>query len=277
MNELLLMRLHEAILILYMISIACYFFDFVEKSRRLKRYGYLLLLSVFLLQSTSIILFIFIVGRIPIETINEGFYFFTWLIILISLILSKVIQTEFFIFLMNLIGFVFMMIHTFQPLDLSTGTTVSHMMNELLWIHVTLAIVSYVMFLIAALHAVLYLTQMHQLKQKKFNQKFFRISDLESLSRFVQVFSIIGCVMLLISLILGIYWGIIFEGAAIWVDSKVLGSLLLLIGYSVYIFLHQKNKLMMHRLMDLNIVLFLLLLINYLIVSRFSEFHQLFY
>lgn len=277
MNELLLMRLHEAILILYMISIACYFFDFVEKSRRLKRYGYLLLLSVFLLQSTSIILFIFIVGRIPIETINEGFYFFTWLIILISLILSKVIRTEFFIFLMNLIGFVFMMIHTFQPLDLSTGTTVSHMMNELLWIHVTLAIVSYVMFLIAALHAVLYLTQMHQLKQKKFNQKFFRISDLESLSRFVQVFSIIGCVMLLISLILGIYWGIIFEGASIWVDSKVLGSLLLLIGYSVYIFLHQKNKLMMHRLMDLNIVLFLLLLINYLIVSRFSEFHQLFY
>lgn len=277
MNELLLMRLHEAILILYMISIACYFFDFVEKSRRLKRYGYLLLLSVFLLQSTSIILFIFIVGRIPIETINEGFYFFTWLIILISLILSKVIRTEFFIFLMNLIGFVFMMIHTFQPLDLSTGTTVSHMMNELLWIHVTLAIVSYVMFLIAALHAVLYLTQMHQLKQKKFNQKFFRISDLESLSRFVQVFSIIGCVMLLISLILGIYWGIIFEGASIWVDSKVLGSLLLLIGYSFYIFLHQKNKLMMHRLMDLNIVLFLLLLINYLIVSRFSEFHQLFY
>ncbi len=277
MNELLLMRLHEAILILYMISIACYFFDFVEKSRRLKRYGYLLLLSVFLLQSTSIILFIFIVGRIPIETINEGFYFFTWLIILISLILSKVIRTEFFIFLMNLIGFVFMMIHTFQPLDLSTGTTVSHMMNELLWTHVTLAIVSYVMFLIAALHAVLYLTQMHQLKQKKFNQKFFRISDLESLSRFVQVFSIIGCVMLMISLILGIYWGIIFEGASIWVDSKVLGSLLLLIGYSFYIFLHQKNKLMMHRLMDFNIVLFLLLLINYLIVSRFSGFHQLFY
>ncbi|ATD30091.1 cytochrome c biogenesis protein CcsA [Macrococcoides bohemicum] len=277
MNELLLMRLHEAILILYMISIACYFFDFVEKSRRLKRYGYLLLLSVFLLQSSSIILFIFIVGRIPIETINEGFYFFTWLIILISLILSKVIRTEFFIFLMNLIGFVFMMIHTFQPLDLSTGTTVSHMMNELLWIHVTLAIVSYVMFLIAALHAVLYLTQMHQLKQKKFNHKFFRIGDLESLSRFVQVFSIIGCVMLLISLILGIYWGITFEGKSIWVDSKVLGSLLLLIGYSVYIFLHQKNKLMMHRLMDFNIVLFLLLLINYLIVSRFSGFHQLFY
>ncbi|MBC9873803.1 cytochrome c biogenesis protein CcsA [Macrococcoides bohemicum] len=277
MNELLLMRLHEAILILYMISIACYFFDFVEKSRRLKRYGYLLLLSVFLLQSSSIILFIFIVGRIPIETINEGFYFFTWLIILISLILSKVIRTEFSIFLMNLIGFVFMMIHTFQPLDLSTGTTVSHMMNELLWIHVTLAIVSYVMFLIAALHAVLYLTQMHQLKQKKFNHKFFRIGDLESLSRFVQVFSIIGCVMLLISLILGIYWGITFEGKSIWVDSKVLGSLLLLIGYSVYIFLHQKNKLMMHRLMDFNIVLFLLLLINYLIVSRFSGFHQLFY
>ncbi|WP_414053514.1 cytochrome c biogenesis protein CcsA [Macrococcus equi] len=277
MNELLLMRLHEAILILYMISIACYFFDFVQKSPRLKRYGFRLLLGVLILQSLSIMLFIIIVGRIPIETINEGFYFFTWLIILLSLILSRVIQTEFFIFLMNLIGFIFMMIHTFQPLDLSTGTTVSHMMNELLWIHVTLAIVSYVMFLVAALHAVLYLLQMYQLKQKKFNQKFFRISDLDSLSKFVQIFSIIGCVFLLISLILGIYWGLTFEGNSIWTDSKVLGSLLLMISYFIYIYLHQKNKLMMHKLMDMNIVLFLLLLINYLIISRFSGFHQLFY
>ncbi|MCE4956249.1 cytochrome c biogenesis protein CcsA [Macrococcoides caseolyticum] len=277
MNELLLMRLHEAILILYMISIACYFFDFVQKSPRLKRMGYHLLLGVFALQTVSIFLFILIVGRIPIETIYEGFYFFTWLIILLSLILSRVIQTEFFVFLMNLIGFIFMMIHTFQPLDLSAGTTVSHMMNELLWIHVTLAIVSYVMFLIAALHALLYLLQMNQLKQKKFNHKFFRISDLETLSKWVQRFSIIGCVLFLISLILGIYWGIIFEGQTIWTDSKVLGSLMLLSGYSIYIYLHQKNTLKMHRLMDCNIILFLLLLINYVIISRFSGFHQLFY
>ncbi|MCU7557125.1 cytochrome c biogenesis protein [Macrococcus capreoli] len=277
MNELLLMRLHEAILILYMISIACYFFDFVQKSPRSKRYGFLLLRCVFVMQSIAIILFIVMVGRIPIETIYEGFYFFTWLIILLSLILSKVIQTEFFIFLMNLIGFIFMMIHTFQPLDLSTGTTVSHMMNELLWIHVTLAIVSYVMFLIAALHAVLYLFQVYQLKRKKFNHKFFRISDLESLNQLVQKFSIIGCVMLLISLILGIYWGITFEGNSIWTDSKVLSSILLVIGYGSYIYLHQKHKLMMHRLMDINIMLFLFMLINFLIISRFSGFHQLFY
>lgn len=277
MNELLLMRLHEAILMLYMVSIACYFFDFVQKSPRLKQYGNYLLIGVFLMQSISILLFIFIVGRFPIETINEGFYFYTWLIILLSLILSTVIQTEFFIFLMNLIGFIFMMIHTFQPLDLSTGTTVSHMMNELLFIHVMLAIASYVMFLIAALHAVLYLLQMYQLKKKKFNHKFFRISDLQSLSKFVQFFSIIGACLLLISLILGIYWGITFEGVSIWTDSKVLGSLILLSGYFIYIYMHQKNKIMMHKLMDFNIILFLILLINYLIVSRYSGFHQLFY
>lgn len=277
MNELLLMRLHEAILMLYMVSIACYFFDFVQKSPRFKHYGNCLLIGVFLMQSISILLFIFIVGRFPIETINEGFYFYTWLIILLSLILSTVIQTEFFIFLMNLIGFIFMMIHTFQPLDLSTGTAVSHMMNELLFIHVMLAIASYVMFLVAALHAVLYLLQMYQLKNKKFNHKFFRISDLQSLSKFVQYFSIIGACLLLTSLILGIYWGITFEGVSIWTDSKVLGSLILLSGYFIYIYMHQKNKIMTHKLMDFNIILFLVLLINYLIVSRYSGFHQLFY
>lgn len=277
MNELLLMRMHEAILIIYMISIACYFFDFVQKSNKMKQIGYLILWIVLILQTCSIFLFRIIVGRMPFETLTEGFYFYTWLIILISIVLSRFIKTEFFIFMMNLIGFIFMMIHTFYPVEFYEDTTVSHMMNELLWIHVALAIISYVMFLISSLHAVLYIVQMNYLKKKKFNRNFFRISDLSSLSQLALIFAIIGSVMLLISLILGIYWGLSFEGASIWYDSKVIGSLVLLIGYFMYIYAQRINKVSMSKLMDTNIILFLILLINYIVVSRFSGFHQLFY
>lgn len=83
--------------------------------------------------------------------------------------------------------------------------------------------------------------------------------------------------MLLISLILGIYWGLSFEGVSIWYDSKVIGSLVLLVGYFIYIYAQRVNKISMSKLMDTNIILFLILLINYIVVSRFSGFHQLFY
>ncbi|RXK18167.1 cytochrome c biogenesis protein CcsA [Macrococcus sp. DPC7161] len=277
MNELLLMRLHEAILMIYMISIACYFFDFVLKSKQVKKFGTYLLLCVFGLQTLSIILFIVVTKRFPIETLSEGFFFFTWLIVLISLLSIKYIQTEFLVFLMNIIGFVFMTIHTFQPVQMTSGTKITHMMNELLMIHVTLAISAYVLFLVSAIHSVLYLLQMHYLKKKQFNHKFFRLSDLNAIETRVQWFMMVGFLLLLISLILGIYWGHIIVGRQIWYDYKVLGSILLLGLYGSLIYIHRQSKVKRNIYMEFNITIFLLLLINYLLVSKVSGFHQLFY
>lgn len=258
-----------------MLSVACYFFDFVQKNNKIKRIGFIGLLFVFVFQTLLIAEFFIQTGRFPIQTIVEGFYFFTWLIILVSLLMSRLKADELITFMMNLIGFIFMAIHTFQPVQYESDTNVSHMMNELLAIHVTLAIFAYVLFLIAAIHAVLYRIQMNNLKKKKFNQKFFRIPDLASIAKFVNFFSIIGFVLLLISLILGIQWGLIYIGERIWTDSKVIGSIIVLITYGVYISLYARKKIKFSLLMDLNIILFLICMINYLIVSRFSEFHQL--
>lgn len=275
MSELVLIKMHEAILFIYMLSVACYFFDFVQKNNKVKKIGAIGLFIVFIFQTLLIAEFFIQTGRFPIQTIVEGFYFFTWLIILVSLLMSRFQANELITFMMNLIGFIFMAIHTFQPVQYESDTNVSHMMNELLAIHVTLAIMAYVLFLIAAIHAVLYRIQMDNLKKKKFNQKFFRIPDLASIAKFVNMFSIIGFVLLLISLILGIQWGLIYIGSAIWTDSKVIGSIIVLITYGIFIFLFARKKIKFNLLMDINIILFLICMINYLIVSRFSEFHQL--
>ncbi|WP_246143106.1 cytochrome c biogenesis protein CcsA [Macrococcus equipercicus] len=270
-----MIRLHEAILFIYMLSVACYFFDFVEKNNRVKKTGFMMLVGVFMMQTLLVGQFIVNTGRFPVQTISEGFYFFTWLIILISIILSVSTRSELITFMMNLIGFTFMAIHTFQPLQYNSDTAVSHMMNELLMIHVTLAITAYVMFLIAALHALLYLIQMNNLKKKKFNQKFFRINDLASIGKFVSIFSIAGFVLLLISLILGVQWGLILIGGSIWADSKVIGSMIVLFIYGAFIFVFNQKRLKVNILMEINIILFLICMINYLLLSRYSEFHQL--
>lgn len=275
MSDIFLIRLHEAILFIYMLSIACYFFDFVQKNNQVKKLGFIILVTVFVLQTLLIGQFVLETGRFPVQTIVEGFYFFTWLTILISIILSWSTRSELITFMMNLIGFIFMAIHTFQPVQYNSDTAVSHMMNELLMIHVTLGITAYVMFLIAALHALLYLIQMNNLKKKKFNQKFFRINDLPSIGKFVSIFSIAGFVLLLISLILGIQWGLILIGGSIVTDSKVIGSIIVLLIYGIFIYIFNKQRLKVNILMEMNIILFLICMINYLLLSRYSEFHQL--
>ncbi|TDM04469.1 cytochrome C assembly family protein [Macrococcus carouselicus] len=275
MSELLTVRINEAILFIYMISIACYFIDFIDKNNRIRKIGFIILVAVFVSQTLMIAQFYFTIGRFPVQTITEGFYFFTWLIIIASIVMAQTTRMEFLAFIMNLIGFIFMAIHTFQPVDYQSHTTVSHMMNELLMVHVTLAITAYVTFLIAAIQAVLYLYQMRNLKQKKFSQKFFRLSDLASLSRSVNLFSMVGFGLLLISLVLGIQWGLILIGPSIWLDSKVVGSTLVLLIYASYIYLSTQQKQKMNIMMEINIIFFLICMVNYLVISRYSDFHQL--
>ena len=275
MSELLTVRINEAILIIYMMSIACYLIDFIDKNNRIKKIGFVLLIVVLVMQTLMIGQFYLTTGRFPVQTITEGFYFFTWLIIIASIVMSETTRTEFLGFMMNLIGFIFMAIHTFQPVEYQSHTTVSHMMNELLMVHVTLAIAAYVTFLIAAIQAGLYLYQMRNLKNKRFTQKFFRMNDLASISRSVNHFSIIGFILLLISLVLGVQWGLILIGPSIWLDSKVVGSAIVLLIYGIYIYFFTYNKMKLNRLMEINIMFFLICMVNYLIISRYSEFHQL--
>lgn len=273
MSEALLMRMHEAILFIYLLSVACYLYDYIQKNDQIKRIGFILLCVVFGLQTLSIGLFIAYTGRFPVQTIIEGFYFYTWLIIGISIILTVVKKSELIMFMMNVIGIIFMSVHTFTPLENQTETSASHLMNELLFVHVTLAILAYAQFLVACIHAILYLIQMKNLKKKRFNQKYFRMNDLASLSRMVQLFSSTGAIVLFISLILGIQWGMILIGPSIWTDSKVIGSIFVLIMYLIYIYFYERQQIRMNVMMELNIVLFLICMINYLVISRYSEFH----
>lgn len=82
-------------------------------------------------------------------------------------------------------------------------------MNELLLIHISLAILSYVLFALSTSHAILYLLQRKKFKREKFNQKFFRMGSIDQLEQNVFRFTLVGFLVLLISLILGIQWGLL--------------------------------------------------------------------
>ncbi|RRJ17765.1 cytochrome C assembly protein, partial [Pseudomonas aeruginosa] len=58
MQENLFIRFHEIILIIYLISIVCYFLDFVRKSHQIRVFGIYTLGIVWVLQTISLTVFI---------------------------------------------------------------------------------------------------------------------------------------------------------------------------------------------------------------------------
>ena len=53
--------------------------------------------------------------RFPILTLFEGIYFYAWLLITFSILLHLFYKVEYAVFFLNVIGFIFMTIHTFAP------------------------------------------------------------------------------------------------------------------------------------------------------------------
>lgn len=276
MQDLTAVRLHEIVLIIYMVCLGCYFYDFIQKNSKIRKAGYIALGIVWIFQTIFLCLYIVTTKQFPVLTLFEGFYFYTWMIITVSLILNYFKSTDLTVFIINLIGFVFLVIHTFRPDQYDTQNTAASLMNELLLIHISLAILSYVLFALSTSHAILYLIQRKNLKKKTFDQKFFRMDSIEKIERNVFRFTLFGFLVLLISLILGIQWGLIIIGSSIWIDLKVIGSLIVLLLYGIYIFLRIRNKIKTKTLVIANIMMFLVCMINYLVISKYSGFHQWF-
>ena len=262
MQDIIAVRLHEVVLIIYMICLGCYFYDFIQKNNKVRKLGYYALGIVWIFQTIFLCMYIITTKQFPILTLFEGFYFYTWMIITVSLVLNYFKSTDLTVFIINLIGFVFLTIHTFRPEQYDAENTAANMMNELLLIHISLAILSYVIFALSTSHAILYLLQRKNLKEKTFNQKFFRMGSIEQLEQNVFRFSLVGFLVLLISLILGIQWGLIIIGSEIWLDLKVIGSLIVLLLYGIYLFLRVRKTVKTKTLVVANIMIFLVCMMN---------------
>lgn len=273
MFDIYMTRLHEFTVILYALCILLYFIDFLQPNRKANKAAFWLLAFVWLLQTVFLIFYMFKTGRFPVLTIFEGLYFYAWVLITLSLAINKLLRVDFTVFFTNIIGFIIMVIHTFAPVQFDSNVLASKMMSELLLIHITVAILSYGAFSLSAVFSLLYIIQHNLLKQKKWNTRLLRIADLAKLEHMSYVLNVIGVPMLLISLILGIQWAYVKVPEMIWLDSKVLGSFLLLALYGIYLYLRVRRGMNARSLAMLNLASFLVILINFFLFGKLSSFH----
>ncbi|MGR3765232.1 cytochrome c biogenesis protein [Rossellomorea sp. NS-SX7] len=266
-------RLHELMIVLYAVSILFYFIDFLNKNRKANLFAFWLLAIVWVLQTIFLFLYMINTGRFPVLTIFEGLYFYAWVLITLSLVINRLLRVDFTVFFTNVLGFIIMAIHTFAPVQVESRAMAEQLVSELLLIHITMAILSYGAFSLSFVFSLLYLLQFKLLKEKKWGQRLWRISDLSKLEKISYILNSIGVAMLLLSLILGMQWAFIKLPNFILYDPKIIGSFILLILYSTYLYLRIKKNVFGKSLAMLNVAAFLIILINFFLGSRLSSFH----
>ncbi|USK53939.1 cytochrome c biogenesis protein [Cytobacillus solani] len=273
MFEIYMTRLHEFTVVLYALCVLLYFVDFLTSNRKANRIAFWLLAFVWGLQTIFLFLYMLKTGRFPVLTIFEGLYFYAWVLISLSLAINRLLRVDFIVFFTNVLGFMIMAIHTFAPIQYESHVMAQQLISELLLIHITVAILSYGAFSLSFVFSLLYLIQYDLLKRKKWGTRLKRLADLSKLDKMSFVLNLIGVPMLIISLILGTTWAYIKVPDMIWYDPKVIGSFIVLVIYSIYLYLKVGKGLTGNKLALWNLASFLVVLINFFLFGKLSSFH----
>ncbi|MEQ2526903.1 cytochrome c biogenesis protein CcsA [Bacillaceae bacterium CLA-AA-H227] len=266
-------RLHELTIIVYALSILLYFIDFLYSNRKANKVAFWLLAFVWILQTIFLVLFMMDTGRFPVLTIFEGLYFYVWVLVSLSLGINRLMKVDFIVFFTNVVGFAIMVIHTFAPIQYESEVMVGQLASELLFIHITMAILSYGAFSISSVFSLLYVIQYDLLKRKKWGKKLIRIADLAKLEHMSHVLNVIGVPMLLLALILGLQWAYMKLPDVVWYDAKVIGSFIVLTVYGIYLYLRVGKGIQGKNLALWNLASFLIVLINFFLSGQLSSFH----
>lgn len=150
------------------------------------------------------------------------------------------------------------------------------LLTELVFIHVTIAMMSYAAFSLACISGGLYLVSNHLLKEKKWNRLLRILPSLDRLESF-SVWSVVaGAVFLLISVLLGIIYGYQTVGNRLWLDPKLWGTFWVMILYGWIIWQWTRTRLTGRRLAWWSSLSFLSILLNYFITRTGVSFHQWF-
>jgi HemX protein len=265
--------IYDITIAFYALSVLGYFIDFLQNNRKANVLAFWLLSIVWILQTVSLLLTLLEFNRFPFFTMFEGLFLYVWLIVTLSLVINWFFTVDFFVFFANVFGFIIMSIHLFAPKDNVSTAVAEQLMSELLVIHISMAMLSYGAFALAFIFSIMYLFQHHLLKKKKWGKRLVRLGNLSQLESLAYSSTIIALPMLALSLVLGIIWAYIKVDAFHWYDAKVLLSFIVIIIYSIYLFLKVGKGMHGKALSMWNIAGFLVILINLFLSGELSSFH----
>ncbi|WP_025027444.1 cytochrome C assembly family protein [Caldalkalibacillus mannanilyticus] len=264
---------YELLVVLYASSVLLYFYDFLQNNRKANQFAFWLLSIVWVIQTVYIGMSAIQKGILPLFSQFDTLFFYAWLLITLSLLINWFFRMDLILFFTNVIGFTVLSLSLFVAGREIPAQMAEQLSSEWLLIHISMAFISYAAFTFSFIFSSFYLVQHSMLKKKKWTKHVRRLPSLVQLDLYTFRLNLIGVPLLLLSLILGIVWGYYTLDASFLYDPKVIFSILVLLMYGVYLYQRVVKGWSGRRIVELNIICFLVLLINYLLASIFSKFH----
>lgn len=264
-------KLYQLMVILYAISIMFYFVDYFYKNAIIRRTAFWLISVVWLLQTMFIIINVMMTKRFPILSLSEGIYFYAWLLVTLSIFLHCIARVDLPVFFINILGFIFMTIRLIAPNNLNP--VLKTLESEMLFIHISFAILSYAAFSLSFVFSVLYLILYHLLKKKKYTKLWSRLPSLSQMSQWMNYSVIVGIPIMVISLLLGLESAFMKVVSVSLFDAKIVGSFIVLAIYVTVILLKQRGKISVLSFAWIQIYAYFVVLINFFLASKLSQFH----
>lgn len=273
MTEYLLARMQEGMVLLYAFSLIFFYMDFLLNNRKAKKAAFWLLYVIWLVQTILVVDFYIRTARLPLLSLEQGLYFYSWLLITFSILINRYWKVEFIAFFSNLLGFIIVVIYTFAPFQWEESAVSARLISELLIIHIVITIFAYVIFSLSCIFSLLYLLQYQLLKKKRWGKRLIRINDLSKLEQYAYLLNSIGLPTFSVGIILGLQWAFIKIPTLHIFDAKIIGSFFIVFIYSMLVYFRLRKNMAGKRLAFYNISAFLVVLINFFLSGNFSTFH----
>lgn len=265
--------LYDTTISIYAACICCFFIDFVQTNRRVHQAAFWLLSIVWILQFGIFYLRYRELGEFPVVTITDGLFFLTWILISATLILDRFYKLEIVMAFSNLVGFILMAISLFRPDRRIPRLVTTHLMSDLLIIHITIALIAYAAFTFSFVLSMMYMLEYYWLKKKKWNKRMIRLGSLSGLEKGSFYCNLFGVPLLLISLILGIIRASSALPNFSLMDPKVIISFVILGVYGFYLYQKMGKNVYGRPLVFWNTAAFLLILVNVFLSATITRFH----
>jgi HemX protein len=264
--------LYDAMIYIYALSLLFYFSDFVDASGRAKRMGAGLLTFVWILQTVILILRIVSHPSLMYLTRFEYLFLFSWMLVTVSLVMSRFFRIELLVFFVNVFGFAVLTVNLFSNPRAEIPLAAWQLVRDLLIVHISLITCAYVALTIAAIFSGMYLFLHRQLKGKSWNKTMRRLPSLEMIDRYTFRTVLIGTPLLILSLAVAVT-SILVEGRAwLLLDWKVFSSLVSVGFYIGYVLRRTVLLQPGWRSAWWNLIAFCVLLVTFFLNS-FSRFH----
>lgn len=264
---------YAAILSCYGVSLTLFFIDFLRDNKLANRVGLVILGLVWVLETLLLGQRVLAQHALPLYSYVQATLFFSWLLISLSVAISIFSRIDFFTLFVNLFGFLLVGFDAIVHGHLAKAVP---QQGDLLVLHISVSILSYLLFSVSAIFSVLYLLEDAALRKKRFaSGPFRRLPALQRLDVYAYRTALVGGPLLLIGMMVGAIWYDMLTGHFLWLDPKPIASGLLLLLYFVYLWLRGTERISGRRAAWFNLISFVGVLLNFLVIGEFmSSFHR---